>query len=205
MNNAPLSTRKQIVTHLRRHGYLTVNKLAEKLDISPMGVRQHLNLLEKEGLVERQQIRQPIGRPTYTYSLTEKADNIFPKTYERFAKGLLDDIRCLDGDTKIALLFKRREERIAGNIKNRLTQSKLIDRARALEKFLNVYGHSAAVQKNKDGLSLIMFNCPIYQIAKDYPQLCESDKRLINNLLSVDARMLRSQAWGDRICEFAIK
>lgn len=41
----------QILQLLARHGPLSVDALAQRMDLSPSGVRWHLNRLEKAGLV----------------------------------------------------------------------------------------------------------------------------------------------------------
>ena len=44
-------TRERIVVLLRRHGRLSAPQLAELLELSSVGLRRHLALLERDGLV----------------------------------------------------------------------------------------------------------------------------------------------------------
>ena len=44
-------TRERIVVLLRRHGRLSAPQLAELLQLSSVGLRRHLALLERDGLV----------------------------------------------------------------------------------------------------------------------------------------------------------
>ena len=66
-----------------------------------MGIRQHLLSLERRGLIEYITKRQGIGRPAFLYKLTKKADNLFPKEYDKFIVNLFRDIEKNDGDEKI--------------------------------------------------------------------------------------------------------
>ena len=52
MNCEMSETRMRILQLLKMRARMTVNQLTEALPISAMGVRQHLAVLEEEGLVE---------------------------------------------------------------------------------------------------------------------------------------------------------
>lgn len=73
------TTRQSILYLLRRYGQLTASELSEYLHIGAVGVRQHLTLLERDGLVEITGLRRSIGRPSYLYTLTPSAEQHFPK------------------------------------------------------------------------------------------------------------------------------
>ena len=45
-------TRERILVLLRRHGRLSAPRLAELLQLTSVGVRRHLVLLERDGLVD---------------------------------------------------------------------------------------------------------------------------------------------------------
>ena len=44
-------TREQILVLLRRHGHLSAPRLADQLGITSVGVRRHLALLKRDGVV----------------------------------------------------------------------------------------------------------------------------------------------------------
>ena len=46
-------TRQEILDLLRRRGQMTAAELSESLGIGAVGVRQHIALLERDGLVQR--------------------------------------------------------------------------------------------------------------------------------------------------------
>ena len=92
------STRQHILEYLQRHGRATVKELGSLLGLTSTGIRQHLTVLERDGLVDAREERGRVGRPTLVYSLTEKADALFPKTYDALATVLLEEIRCSRGE-----------------------------------------------------------------------------------------------------------
>src|SRR6266540_4268334 len=62
------STREQILVLLRRHGRLSAPRLADLLKINSVGVRRHLGLLERDGLVEATVEKPKRGRPAASYA-----------------------------------------------------------------------------------------------------------------------------------------
>ena len=86
------SMRGQIVTLLGRSGR-TVEELAWVLGFTDNGVRAHLAVLERDGLVrQRGSVRRGSGRgkPAYVYELTSEAEDLSPKAYQRVLGRLLD-------------------------------------------------------------------------------------------------------------------
>ena len=74
-----MSTRRHIVKLLKTEGPMDSSKLAERLDITPMAVRQHLYALERERLVDVETRPGPIGRPAKVL----EADNRGQSTVSR--------------------------------------------------------------------------------------------------------------------------
>ena len=80
---------QQILELLRRHGQMTAAELSEALGIGAVGVRQHIALLERDGLVHTTAVRRGVGRPSHLYALTPAAEALFPKRYDRMAMDAL--------------------------------------------------------------------------------------------------------------------
>ena len=85
------STRRSILDYMQRHGRATVKELGGLLGLTSTGIRQHLTVLERDGLVEAREERGRVGRPTLVYSLTDKADSLYPKRYDMLASVLLEE------------------------------------------------------------------------------------------------------------------
>ena len=71
------STREEILALLKQSPNLSVGDIAQKLGITEMAVRRHLNNLERDQLLSSHLVRQAMGRPSRVYYLTEKADEFF--------------------------------------------------------------------------------------------------------------------------------
>ncbi|MDQ2995979.1 MAG: ArsR family transcriptional regulator, partial [Chloroflexota bacterium] len=90
-------TREQILALLRRHGNMTAAELSDALGIGAVGVRQHLALLDRDGLVQTTGVRRGVGRPSHLYALTNAAEALFPKRYDRMAMDALAFVAACGG------------------------------------------------------------------------------------------------------------
>ena len=72
---------------------MSAEQLAHALEVSKVCVRRHLSLLESDGLIHYEQERRERGRPRYLYRLTEKAACLFPRSYDEFAKDVLEQVQ----------------------------------------------------------------------------------------------------------------
>src|SRR3990172_10101528 len=88
------TTRQQILDFLRQQGEGSVRQLGPHLQLTPTGVRQHLAILEREGLVSSRELRGHVGRPALAYRLTAKAEALYPKAYGALASAVLNAARA---------------------------------------------------------------------------------------------------------------
>src|SRR5260370_26248295 len=90
-------TREQILALLRRRGHLTAAELSEALGIGPVGVRQHLALIDRGGLVDTAGVGRGVGRPSHLYALTSEAEALFPRRYDLLAMDALSFVQAQRG------------------------------------------------------------------------------------------------------------
>ena len=57
------ATRQEILDYLRRLGHATVRDLGAHLGLTATGIRQHLTVLERDGMIEAHEERGRVGRP----------------------------------------------------------------------------------------------------------------------------------------------
>ena len=110
------STRGQVVTLLRRSEH-TVEELARALGLTDNGVRAHLAVLERDGIVrQRGSVRRSSGggKPAYVYELTQEAEDLFPKAYEPALRRLLDVLSERLGPEESEALLRSVGRRLAG-------------------------------------------------------------------------------------------
>jgi predicted ArsR family transcriptional regulator len=199
------STRKNIILQLKKNGGMSIEELSKVIEITPMGIRQHLLALEKRGIVHYIARKRGIGRPGFIYMLTEAADDLFPKSYDRFCLGILRDIRMREGDEKIAKIFGWRRDRLYKAKKEFLSgKENLEDVLAALKQALEEEGHFVEVTRNNGHYQLKQYHCPIHKIAMEFREACAYELMLYRELVGKDVVRERSVSEGAGSCLYLI-
>jgi len=198
-------TRRKILLLLKKRGGMTNDELSGLLQITPMGVRQHLLSLEKKGIITYSTVRHGIGRPNFVYRLTENADKYFPSNYDKFALEILKDLEELDGRESVARLFKRRKERILSKSKELIGNGKPIEeKISLLSGMLSNGGYIVEVSNNDKHHILKQFNCPIKAVSQYYHEACENELELYRELFGSGVQRNQCMAQGALSCEYII-
>lgn len=199
------STRQSILQLLRRHGEMTALELSERLRVGAVGVRQHLALLERDGLVRICGLRRSIGRPSHLYTLTPGAEDRFPKGYDRLALELLAYINELGGESAVDEVLARRRAALVRELGPQLATKSRCEQVAALSAMLSEQGYMSEWEQEADGAFVIAeFNCPVDCVARLYPQLCTQEHQLYEELLGVPVIQESTIARGARCCRYRI-
>ncbi|HEX2374105.1 MAG TPA: metalloregulator ArsR/SmtB family transcription factor [Actinomycetota bacterium] len=175
-------TRERILVLLRRHGRLSAPGLAELLQLTSVGVRRHLALLERDGLVSSTTEKPRRGRPTAVYRLTDAGLETFPRHYDEVAREALAFLKDRDAAT-LSQFLAWRNERLAASYAGRVEGATLAERTEALAEVLNEQGFMAEVEPADGGLRLCQHNCTVEHLATELPDLCASEAELFERLL----------------------
>lgn len=207
MEQPPRKTRHLILEALRRSSGLTADQLAEQLGVTAMAVRKHLATLEREGALSATVERRPVGRPVHVYTLTPRAQERFPQRYCDLTTDLLDDLRALDGEGKVDLLFRRRADRAYACLAPAVRGRPLPEQLTALTDYLDEQGYLAEWETTPDGDYLLKeHNCAIYGVAQCAPEVCECELDLFRRLLAgVDIDRERHVVDGDTYCCYRLR
>ncbi len=200
------STRQQILEYLRRHGRGTVKELGALLGLTSTGIRQHLTVLERDGLVEAHEERGRVGRPTLVYSLTEKADGLFPKTYDVLAGVLLAEVRSSEGNEKLHQVLQRVARRLAAPYGDRVDGKHLRERVAETATIMEEQGCMADWHESEGGEYFIdEYSCPFPKIAERDRSVCALHVEFVRTLTGADTRLTRSLMRGERACTYRIR
>ncbi|RJP34959.1 MAG: winged helix-turn-helix transcriptional regulator [Candidatus Omnitrophota bacterium] len=175
--------RMEIMGLLKKNGRMTARQIGEALGITPMGARQHLIAMEKDNLILSEFVRQKAGRPTLYYTLSQDSQDYFPQNYVALVLNLLKGLEELDGREKINEVLQLRREKL---MKAYLPQMKGLsneEKVRLLAELRERDGYMAEFEL-KDGLLILKeHNCPIFSVAKEYPEVCRLELELFRELL----------------------
>lgn len=179
------STRGQIVALLRRSGR-TVEDLARALDLTDNGVRAHLAILERDGVVrQRGSVRRGSGggKPAYVYELTQGAEDLFPKAYEPTLRRLLDVLSDQLGPEESEALLRLVGRRLAGEHSVRTNDARA--RLESAVEVFNELGGFAELEE-RDGVLVIRgYSCPLAGVSPDHPEVCRMAETMITELAGV--------------------
>jgi predicted ArsR family transcriptional regulator len=176
------------------------------MGISSVAVRQHLEILEADGLVTTQTERRPIGRPRRLYRLTDAADDLFPKSYFMLAQTILEHLERAGGPAQVAEVFDARRQRMEEEIGPRLAGMTLEQRVRAVAQMQDQAGYMADFDSLSDQTYVIReHNCAICKVARRFPQACQKELEMFRNLLDADVERESHMASGDAMCAYVIR
>jgi predicted ArsR family transcriptional regulator len=198
-------TREQILALLRRRGHLTAAELSEALGIGAVGVRQHLALLDRDGLVHVSGVRRGVGRPSHLYGLTAEGEALFPRRYDRLAMDALAFVEAQGGPAAIDQLFATRRNKLCEQYAPQLAGKRRAEQVAALAAILTEQGYMCECERLPDGgFALIEHNCPVDCVARDYPQACEHELKLYEDVLGVPLIREETISEGGNCCRYRI-
>ena len=199
------STRHEILSLIKRRGPMTVQELSRTLKITPMGVRQHLAILERDGYLHAAGIRRGQGRPSRLYGISAEGDKLFPRTYEQLARALLDDLRTVEGQEKLDALFEHRRRQLLEQYRGRMAGKELRERVAVLAEARTEEGYLAEHQQvGRDRFVLVEHNCPIRAVAEGHPQVCRCEMELFADALGATVSRTDHIASGAPHCRYVI-
>lgn len=198
-------TRAAVVDLLLADGPLTTADLAQRLGISTVAVRRHLDQLIEEGAVSSREapaLRQRgRGRPARSYLLTDTGRARLPHAYDQLAVQALDYLAEAVGPAAVEDFARRRAEAVVDPYRAELAAATDVPgRAAILAKALTGAGFSASLHKVGVGEQLCQHHCPVSHVAMKYPQLCEEEMAVFTRELGTYAQRLATIANGDAVC-----
>ena len=198
-------TRQKILLLLKKNPSMSIHELSKGMNVTLMAIRQHLLLLEHQGVVKHISKGKKVGRPTFFYELTEKGENLFPKVYDTFMMDVFEGIEKHMGHKKIKNILKWRQEIVQKMAEKALAKEKNYhDKVYGLKDFLEFEGHMLEVQNTDKYYTFKVFNCGIYEIAAKYQEICRLEKKMFESLLGVEMKLEETLSQKNSHCTFLI-
>jgi len=200
--------RRAVLYAVRRRGQATVDDVAEQLDMTVSGARQHLTALVDDGLAEAVELPRAAGargRPQLAYSVTDAADPLFPKAYGELTNELLGYLDESDASLVDTLFERRRDQRVR-NATERLGRKRGLEaRVEELARILDEDGYLATCERHGDGYRVVEHNCAILSVAQQYGQACTSEIDFIRTVLpEADVERVSHIVDGAHHCAYEI-
>jgi len=188
--------RRKLLELIKSGGPQTATELAERLGVTPVAVRQHLQALGREGLLVYVEERRPVGRPARRWSLSEAAHPFFPDSHREFAVGLIEAIDGAFGGEGLQRLVEERVRQQIRRYRRRMPgrDTPLEERLAALASLRNEEGYMVEwFADGEDCWILAENHCPICAAAKVCGGLCAGEPALFQTILGPDVEVRRTE------------
>jgi predicted ArsR family transcriptional regulator len=201
------ATRQRILEILKERHSATVEELAKELELTPVTIRHHLDILRSEGLVQAPQVkrRDTPGRPQHVYALTEAADAYFPKNYAGFTDLMLREMREQVEPDKMRSILDGVATRMASKAPPATVAETLPQRMERIVKFLNSQGYDANWEPTEGGCLLHAHNCPYHDVARENVEPCVMDATMITQLAGAAPQRVQWAFSGDNMCTYFVR
>jgi predicted ArsR family transcriptional regulator len=198
------TTRKLIIDYLKEKRAASTIEIGHALRVTPANIRHHLAVLADEGVVQiaGERPANGRGRPTHLYGLTEEVQE---HSLDRLADALLREFIEVLPDSERASALER--------IANRLIEPKstaagnLTQRLYAAVSQLNELNYQARWEAHSKGPRLRLGHCPYAAILPEHPELCQLDKKLLEEFLATPvfqtAKLVKDRR-GEKYCAFTL-
>jgi predicted ArsR family transcriptional regulator len=190
------SGRAAVLALVKREGPVAADALAARLQLTPMAVRQHLQGLEAEGVVERTEAERQggRGRPASLWRATPAADARFDDAHADLSAELIGQVRRAFGEEGLdRLLALRTADQAARYRPEVAAQPTLHARLAALAAIREREGYMAEVRDDPEsgGFLLLEHHCPICAAARLCTGLCREELALFSGVLGQGVKVQR--------------
>ena len=223
-------TDESLLAILRRRGSVTVAELAKSMEVTATAVRQRLNRLMAQDLVERTIEREDSrgrGRPTHQYKLTSKAKHLAGDNYADLASVLWAEIRSIKDDDVRRGLLQRLSRAFVERYRQQIRGATTAERMESLKQLFadrriplsvvnetdQVAGKSQAgkgqvgdtkQQSSSSSLPVLRVeDCPYPDLAEQDRGICAMEKMIFAELIDDDLRLSQCRLDGHSCCEFS--
>jgi predicted ArsR family transcriptional regulator len=193
------STRGRVVT-LMRGTTMTVNDLAEKLELTDNAVRANLLSLERDGLIRQSGLQRGTRKPHFAYELTSEAENLFPKAYDALLNQLIAVLKGRLTPKALKEVLSDVGRSLAGN---QPSGGSLESRVRNGLTALEALGGSARIEKEDGKLFIRSGSCPLATAVAEHPEVCQLAESLLSRIIGTRVRE-RCDREGAPRCTFEV-
>lgn len=196
------SSDKAMIDVLRRNGAATISTLVAEMGVTATAVRQRLQRLMADGLIERQAENKGRGRPNHKYSLTDKGQRSGGNNFADLAEVLWDEIKSVADPEVRRGLLARISGRLASRYQEQIGGACLGDR---MTSFVQVMAdRKIAFQVDQSGALPVLsaLACPYPELAVRDRGVCTMEKLMLSEMLGESVHLSACRLDGASCCTF---
>lgn len=203
---------RRLVDHLRRQPAASVGEFMDLLSVTATAVRQRLNRLMAEGLIERELVQpdgekpsgqgRGRGRPGYVYRLTDQGRYRSGNNYDDLVQVMWQEIRSIsDPEIRVGLV-KRLATKLADRYSDQIGTDDLAERMKQLTQLMGDRDVPMDLDESSGLPVLTMLACPYPKLAEQDRAICAMEKVMISEVLGQGVRLSECRLDGDDCCSF---
>jgi predicted ArsR family transcriptional regulator len=193
---------KTILDYMRRHGPARINDLVTETGVTATAVRQRLQRLMTDGLIERQAERIGRGRPNHRYAITEKGERLSGDNFSDLAVVLWEEIKAVENPEIRRGLLKRIADRFVAKYRGHVDGESLGERMASLVGLMGEREIPFEVNTNGGLPILSALACPYPDLAKQDRGVCTMEKLMLSEVLGETVRLSECRLDGANCCTF---
>ena len=202
-------TRRAIVRLLLESGSITAGEIGDQLGLSAAGVRRHLDALIEGGDAESvaaaawQQVGR--GRPAKRYRLTPAGRAKLGHSYDDLAAAAMRQLREIGGEDAIQTFARQRIDSILAGVRaaDSADEADVEAAAERIAGALTKAGYVATTTRVGGpihGVQICQHHCPVSHVAEEFPELCETERQAMAEVLGTHVQRLATIVNGDCAC-----
>jgi len=203
-SEAPISSDTAILDLLRRGQSLTVSELSQAMGVTATAVRQRLNRLMGQGLIQRKALNSGRGRPSHHYELTESGRRQTGANFADLAIALWREIRQIKDPEVRRGLFRRIAGQLVDLYADQIDGCTVEDKMKALVEIFERRQVPFSVDRSHELPVLTALACPYPELAEQDRSICAMEKMLFAELLGEDLKLSQCRLDGASCCTFEL-
>ena len=202
-NQAQRATDAAVIELLRVEAALEIGALAGALGVTATAIRQRLERLMKAGLVERQTVARPRGRPAHAYSLTAEGRRSGGDNFHDLALVLWREIRGVRDPEVRQGLLSRIGSSLANLYRREVSGDDPAGRLASLAEVMRRRAVSCEVERGDGGLAVLTsYSCPYPDLAEQDRSVCAAERLMLQDLVGAPVALSECRLDGSTCCRF---
>ena len=202
MSGTAETSDKAILDYLRRHGAVRISDLVAETGVTATAVRQRINRLMAEGLIERHAEKIGRGRPNHRYALTEKGESETGTNFADLAVVLWEEIKAMPDPEVRRGLLKRIADRFVDKYRGSVHGESVGERMASLVGLMNEREVPFEMDSSGGLPVLSALACPYPELAKADRGVCTMEKMMLSEVLGENVRLSACRLDGANCCTF---
>ena len=185
---------------------MTAGDIADRLGISPAGVRRHLDILSADGDIEvapagfSKSGKATRGRPAKWFQLTPTGRGKLRHAYDDLAGAVIRKLRDIGGQEAVDTFARERIADLVADVASVAQTGSVIATVEQITDALTAGGYAANTREVGAGVQICQHHCPVAHVATEFPELCEAETARFTELLGTHVQRLATIANGDCVC-----